>query len=109
MASIIRGDDNFDSEAGSALKAWVNFQGSGTVVIRSAYNVTSITDNGTGDYTINYTTPFADTDYSLNSSCDYHFVKLNTFTTTNSRILSLDKSDSTVFRDAGVVCASIHR
>jgi len=37
---------------GSA-KAWVNFNGTGTVAIRAQYNVSSITDNGTGDYTIN--------------------------------------------------------
>lgn len=48
---------------GSA-KAWVNFNGTGTVAIRASFNVTSITDNGTGDYTINFTTAFADTEYS---------------------------------------------
>ena len=48
---------------GSA-KAWVNFDGSGTVAIRASYNVSSITDNGTGDYTINFTNAFANTDYA---------------------------------------------
>jgi len=47
---------------GSA-KAWVNFNGTGTVAIRAAFNVTSITDNGTGDYTLNFTNAFADTNY----------------------------------------------
>ena len=36
-------------------KAWVNFSGNGTVAIRNNFNVSSITDNGTGNYTINYT------------------------------------------------------
>ena len=45
-------------------KAWVNFNGTGTVAIRSSFNVSSITDNGTGDYTINFTTPMPDTNYS---------------------------------------------
>lgn len=45
-------------------KARVNFNGTGTVAIRASYNVTSITDNGTGDYTVNFTTPFSDTNYS---------------------------------------------
>jgi hypothetical protein len=49
---------------GSA-KAWVNFNGTGTVAIRASYNVSSITDNGTGDYTINFTNAFADTSYSV--------------------------------------------
>ena len=39
-----------------ACRAWVNFQGTGTVTIRSSGNVSSVTDNGIGDYTVNYTT-----------------------------------------------------
>jgi hypothetical protein len=46
-----------------AAKAWVNFDGTGTVAIRAQFNVTSITDNGTGDYTVNFTTAIADTNY----------------------------------------------
>jgi hypothetical protein len=49
---------------GSA-KAWVNFNGTGTVAIRASYNVSSITDNGTGDYTINFTNALADANYSI--------------------------------------------
>lgn len=44
-------------------KAWVNFNGTGTVAIRAAGNVSSITDNGTGDYTINFTTAMPDANY----------------------------------------------
>ena len=44
--------------------AWVNFNGTGTVAIRSSYNVSSITDNGTGDYTVNFTTALSDANYS---------------------------------------------
>lgn len=50
--------------------AWVNFNGTGTVAIRGAYNVSSITDNGTGDYTINFTTPMNNTDYACAMSCE---------------------------------------
>jgi hypothetical protein len=49
-------------------KAWVNFNGTGTVAIRGAGNVSSITDNGTGDYTLNFTTALADTNYSVVAS-----------------------------------------
>ncbi len=45
-------------------KAWVNFNGSGTVAIRDSYNVGSITDNGTGIYTVNFSTAMTDTNYS---------------------------------------------
>jgi hypothetical protein len=50
-------------------KAWVNFNGTGTVSIRASYNVSSITDNGTGDYTINFTNAFADANYALVVCC----------------------------------------
>ena len=45
-------------------KAWVNFNGTGTVAIRGSGNVSSITDNGTGDYTVNFTTAMPDANYS---------------------------------------------
>jgi hypothetical protein len=44
-------------------RAWVNFNGSGTVAIRASGNVTSITDNGTGDYTVNFTNAMPDANY----------------------------------------------
>ena len=50
--------------ASGRAKAWVNFNGTGTVAIRASYNVSSITDNGTGDYTVNFTTALADANYS---------------------------------------------
>ena len=46
-------------------KAWVNFNGTGTVAINGAFNVSSITDNGTGDYTINFTTAMANANYAI--------------------------------------------
>jgi len=45
-------------------KAWVNFNGTGTVAIRASGNVSSITDNGTGDYTVNFTVAMADANYA---------------------------------------------
>jgi hypothetical protein len=45
-------------------RAWVNFNGTGTVAIRASGNVSSITDNNTGDYTVNFTTAFADVNYN---------------------------------------------
>jgi hypothetical protein len=46
-------------------RAWVNFNGTGTVAIRASGNVSSITDNGTGDYTVNFTTAFPDANYAF--------------------------------------------
>lgn len=55
-----------------AAKAWVNFNGTGTVAIRASGNVSSITDNGTGNYTVNFSNSFANTNYfaSLTTSGD---------------------------------------
>jgi hypothetical protein len=48
-----------------AAKAWVNFNGTGTVAIRDSFNVGSITDNGTGDYSINFTNNMSNTNYAF--------------------------------------------
>jgi hypothetical protein len=52
-----------------ACRAWVNFNGTGTVAIRASGNVSSITDNGLGDYTVNFTTAMPDANYSAPVSC----------------------------------------
>jgi hypothetical protein len=59
---------NPDGTENYKCRAWVNFNGTGTVAIRASGNVTSITDNGTGNYTVNFTTALPDADYcwSLN-------------------------------------------
>jgi hypothetical protein len=49
-------------------RAWVNFNGTGTVAIRASGNVSSITDNGTGDYTVNFTNAMPDANYAVKSS-----------------------------------------
>ena len=51
-------------------RAWVNFNGTGTVAIRASGNVSSITDNGVGDYTINFTTAMPNTNYCFNLSAN---------------------------------------
>jgi hypothetical protein len=66
------GDLRFNSGYGSAatafgVRAWVNFNGTGVVAIRGSGNVSSVTDNGTGDYTINFTTAMPDANYSFGS------------------------------------------
>mgnify|MGYP000022269296 CR=1 FL=1 len=53
------------TEQGQLCKAWVNFNGTGTVAIRASYNVSSITDNNVGDYTVNFTTAMVDANYAV--------------------------------------------
>jgi hypothetical protein len=52
-----------------ACRAWVNFDGTGTVSIRDSGNVSSITDRGTGEYEMNFATSMPDNDYSAVASC----------------------------------------
>ena len=52
-----------------ACRAWVNFNGTGTVAIRASGNVSSITDNGVGNYTVNFATAMVDVDYCLMATC----------------------------------------
>jgi hypothetical protein len=51
-------------------RAWVNFNGTGTVAIRSSGNVSSITDNGTGDYTVNFAVAMEDRNYAMLGTAD---------------------------------------
>tara|TARA_R110000765_G_scaffold314489_2_gene407301 strand:- start:261 stop:653 length:393 start_codon:yes stop_codon:yes gene_type:complete len=53
-------------------KAWINFNGTGTIAARDSFNVSGITDNGTGQYTVTFDTDFANINYAiaLTSSTD---------------------------------------
>jgi hypothetical protein len=55
--------DSAGTQIGTFCRAWVNFNGTGTVAIRASFNVSSITDNGTGNYTVNFTTAMSDANY----------------------------------------------
>ena len=74
MTSTIR-VDNFGPSAGGTTysargiaKAWVNFNGTGTIAARDSENVSSLTDNGTGDYTVNFNNNFSDANYSMQTA-----------------------------------------
>ena len=57
--------NNSGTEIGQLVKAWISFNGIGTVETRDDFNVNSLTDNGTGDYTITFDTALANNDYAL--------------------------------------------
>ena len=60
-------------------RAWVNFKGTGTVAIRASGNVSSITDNGTGNYTVNFTNAMPDANYSVVGSAGNTDNSINAF------------------------------
>ena len=113
--NITNGTDSITVEGavkGSA-KAWVNFNGTGTVAIRASYNVSSITDNGTGDYTVNFTTALADANYSalFATSRDGSTVtvapNLLTLTSSSTRVELF--TTTTAAADRAIITASIFR
>ena len=68
-AGLLQFNSGYGSSATAyGCRAWVNFNGTGTVAIRASGNVSSITDNGTGDYTVNFTTAMSDANYSATGS-----------------------------------------
>ena len=100
------GNLQFNSGYGSVAtaygcRAWVNFNGTGTVAIRGSGNVTSITDNGTGDYTVNFTSAMPDANYApviatqrngINSAVWGSVKYDSTMATSNVRIATVDVS-----------------
>jgi len=62
--NVVQFVDGAGTQNGTLCRAWVNFNGTSTVAIRAQFNVTSITDNGTGDYTVNFSNAMSDANYA---------------------------------------------
>ena len=94
-------------------RAWVNFNGTGTVAIRASGNVTSITDNGTGDYTVNFTTAMPDANYCalVTPSNDpvAQIISNTKFFTPSSFGLNTLNQNTTGFADNSLVSVAIFR
>ncbi|CAB4139970.1 hypothetical protein UFOVP397_6 [uncultured Caudovirales phage] len=109
------GNFQFNSGYGSVAtafgcRAWVNFNGTGTVAIRASGNVSSITDNGTGDYTVNFTNAMPDANYCGNATNDRWpdgISTLNTFQTTSVR--NINSNGAGGLEDRQTVCVAIFR
>jgi hypothetical protein len=108
MASTIRGNDNFDTAGGNAVKAWVNFNGTGTVAIRASYNVSSITDGGVGLYTVNFTTAMPDANYAPKVSASA-LSDINAGTVATGSCGFRTYNDTGAYVDASTVSISIFR
>ena len=95
-------------------RAWVNFNGTGTVAIRASGNVSSITDNSTGDYTVNLTTAMTDANYSPiatpgNGTGGRSYQATTTPTNTTSFGLITCLSSNYAYEDAAYISAAIFR
>ena len=83
-------------------KAFVNFNGTGTVAIRASGNVSSITDNGVGDYTVNFTTAMVDANYSLSTESSSASENRTIILTTSSTKIQLFTSTGSAADDPSV-------
>jgi len=95
-------------------RAWVNFNGTGTVAIRASGNVSSITDNNTGDYTVNFTTAMPDADYSFSGAAgtpgvSFSIVSNRSTTQTTSALRIGTYTDAGSLQDNTYVNVSIFR
>lgn len=85
-------------------QAWVNFNGTGTVAIRASGNVSSITDNGVGDYTVNFTNALVDANYGVSTVCQraatdsnlFGSIKVSTTPTTSAVRISTQTGSATL-------------
>jgi hypothetical protein len=121
MAVDTSGNLQFNSGYGSVAtgygcRAWVNFNGDGTVAIRASGNVTSITDNGTGDYTANFTTAMPDANYGYalsGSQVGANQSNINPrdggFATSSFRITTFNMDATPAARDYDLVSITIFR
>ena len=91
-----------------ACRAWVNFDGTGTVAIRASGNVSSITDNGTGDYTVNYTSAISANNSVVGTGgywgCN---IELNGSPATGSIWINTKDIATTAFRNPEIICISV--
>lgn len=111
------GNLKFNSGYGSAAtaygcRAWVNFNGTGTVAIRASGNVSSITDNGTGDYTVNFTTAMPDADYSVTGMVGItalvRLARYNSLTTSQIQNITVVNTSNSA-TDAAAVTIAVFR
>lgn len=92
-----------------ACRAFVNFDGTGTVSIRESGNVSSITDNGTGQYTVNFATAMPDANYSGFYSGFGHIKRITSTLTTSSDIDTFDRYDNFNAEDETICLFSVFR
>lgn len=91
-----------------ACRAWVNFNGTGTVAIRGSGNVSSITDSGVGQYTVNLTTALPDANACVNLSTELNGL-YDIESITASAISVVTRTTGSTLADSTIVCVSIFR
>ena len=91
-------------------RAWVNFNGTGTVAIRASGNVSSITDNGVGRYFVNFSVNMPDANYSVVSTCngDAYVQQVQATNSTSLAYVAVNNTGNAGVDSTGV-CVAIFR
>jgi len=103
------GDITFATAQPRVARAWVNFQGTSTVAIRASFNVSSITDSGTGDYRVNFTTAMPDADYAAVTSSTESTTRTNDTAPTTTVLSILLENGVGAATDGLYVTAAVFR
>ena len=117
-------DLKIDSGFGSTttvygVRAWIKFNGTGTVAINGSANISALTDNGTGDYTVTFSTAMPDTNYAAvgiaSSNGGNGAIAINTssstpllYSTTQCRFCNSNTNSGSLL-DGGAICAAFIR
>ena len=115
IQSITTGSPIFKTSAGTEIgqlvKAWVHFDGTGTLDVKDDFNVSSVTDNGTGNYTVNFTNDMGNGNYAAFVSSDISgsnsaaaYERVESLSTANFVIRTIHSSQ---FRDLSLVSAAV--
>ena len=129
MATVIDGSAGITTNAGGSVnpstnidginyscRAWVNFNGTGTVAIRASGNVSSITDNNVGDFTVNFINAMPDVNYTTIGMCSdltygsATYLEGTTYSTTAVRLLTRSGyTAAPATGDPTIACISVFR
>jgi hypothetical protein len=118
------GNVTITSEGGSATmqlqqglaKAWVNFNGTGTIAERDSLGVSGLVDNGTGNYSVNYTNAMSNAEYSISgistwntsgTSGSIFAASTGTFSTTSQQIVVYQSNSLFALLDSHTVCLNV--
>jgi hypothetical protein len=103
------------TEIGTLCRAFCNFNGT-TVTnpasmtgVRASFNIASILDNGTGDYTINFTTAMPDANYAISAATNTDCFAVTTLTTSSFKLITFNRRDAFLAEDATNACVSVFR
>ena len=109
--NVVQFTDGSGTQNATLCRAWVNFRGTGTILIRASFNVSSVTDNGVGDYIVNLSNAMTDANYcvtiasnsTLTGGYPTPFID-NSYTTSSFRVIigknAISDDDSTIVNTA---------